>query len=101
MIAASDSVKHEIARPPYIGLPCSRRPGVPSLTSKSTISLSSSAQWAGMRPPSKTIVCEPLPFRPSRWPQSSSIVHSLFGATNSSIRGIPRSSSPGSTAWPM
>ena len=50
MTAASDIVKQASARPPYIGLPCSARPGVPSLTSKSTISASSIAQ-CGWDPP--------------------------------------------------
>ena len=60
----------------------------------------SSAQWAGIRPWSKTMLWDPLPFRPSRFPQSSSIVHSLFGATNRRNWGASGSVS-GISAWPM
>jgi hypothetical protein len=82
-------------------LPWIRAPGVPPLTSTSTMIVSSSAQCSGMRPPSKRTLCEPDPRRPSVSPQSSSIVHSLRGATNSSIRGGPGTPSSGISAWPM
>ena len=88
MTAASDIVKIAIPRPAYIGLPCSAEPGVPPATSTS-IMLASIAQSAGMRQSSKRRLCEPLPFRPIRSPQSSSISHSLRGATNASSFGGP------------
>ena len=100
MSAARQIVNGPIARPAYIGLPCSSSPGVPLLTSTSIMNVFSSAQWAGIRQWSKTTLCDPLPLRPSRLPQSSSIVHSLFGATNSSIWGASGSAS-GITACPM
>ena len=47
-------------------------------------------------------LCEPLPFSPSVSPQSSSIVHSLRGATNSRIwPGGPPSAAGASNVWPM
>jgi hypothetical protein len=54
--------------------------------------VSGSAKSSGMRPPSKTMLFEPLPLSPSVWPQSSSIVHALRGATNS-IGGPPAAGS--------
>ncbi len=84
--AASEIVKIETARPEYIGLPCSREPGVPPPTSTSSM-LPSKAQLRGMRLASKRMLCDPEPLSPSMSPQSSSIFHSLRGATNSSCGG--------------
>ncbi len=100
--AVSVSVKQAIARPPYIGFPCNSTPGVPRpATSKSTINASSIAQCAGIRPRSNVIVFEADPLSPIRRPQSSRIVNSLRGATNSSIRSVGLPSSPAIRAWPM
>ena len=81
--AMNSSPKKLRARPRYIGLPCRRWPGVPPELSTWSICVSGSAKYSGMRPPSKTMLLEPLPLRPSVCPQSSSIVHSLRGATKS------------------
>ena len=103
MTAASEIVNTAIARPEYIGLPCRRDPGVPPPTSTSSM-LPSKPQLAGIRVPSKRMLCEPDPLSPSMSPQSSSISHSSRGATNNSCGGgSPGAPSGpgGSIAWPM
>ena len=99
-VQASESVKMTSARPPYIGLPCSATPGVPSSTRTSIMLTSSRTAWAGTRAPSKRIVSEPVPLRPSESPQSSRTVNAERGATYRHTRGIPRSSVSGSIACP-
>ena len=93
-------VKMHIARPEYIGLPCSCDPGVPPPTSTS-IMFASKPQLAGIRLWSKRMLCDPEPLRPSMSPQSSSISHSLRGATNRSSGGTAVGSSDGRSACPM
>jgi hypothetical protein len=93
--AMNSRPKKLMARPTNMGLPCRRCPGVPAVLSTCSICVSGSAKYSGMRPASKTMLFEPLPFSPSVWPQSSSIVHSLRGATKS-MGGPPSAGS----VWP-
>ena len=53
---------------------------VPSSLAMSTMNAPSIAQCAGIVPPSNVMLCEPEPFRPIVWPQSSCISHTPRGA---------------------